>query len=468
MRSKTINPLVCVLLSIAASFLPLNSKVSEITEGENYAGIGRRMVEAAIKGEEGYQRLKKLCSIGPRMGGSDDMNEAIQYVKREMARMDLDRIRLRPVRVSRWERGGPAEVLLSENESGPGRRISAAALGGSVGTGEKGVRGKVVEVRSFEEMTAKAAGISGKIVFFNCPMKKGQADAEEAYREVSKFRKNGAVEASRLGAVAVAVRSLTTRCDDRPHTGIVRYREDAGKIPAVAVSCAAADELSDSLRRNPGTIMTMRLSCRRLPAAVSHNVMGEITGAEFPMAVITVAGHLDSWDLGSGAHDDGGGCMQALEVLSLIKRLGLRPKRTIRCVLFEDEENDSRGAVSYAEEAVLSGEAHLAAIESDLGVFAPRGFSVDGGGNVVERLQKWLPVLKSAGIEWVRSGRSGMPDVIYMDRALVRIGSVPDQQRYFDLHHSANDNIEAVDPGEMELGSAGLAILAYLISEEGL
>jgi Zn-dependent M28 family amino/carboxypeptidase len=246
------------------------------------------------------------------------------------------------------------------------------------------------------------------------------------------------------------------------------YNDTIPKIPAAALGNIDADFLSNELKKNPNLKINLKLNCRTLPNAQSFNVIGEITGTEFPDEIILVGGHFDSWDVGQGAHDNGAGCIQTLEVLDLLKRLDIKTKRTIRCVFFINEENGTRGAIEYANYADTSKQVHLAVLESDRGAFTPIGFYAETDSTeIISRLQSWLPVLEKANIEWVRKGGSGV-DVQKIKNARLHMGYVPDDQRYMDYHHSANDTFDAVHPREFELGAAAIAIMAYLLSEEGI
>jgi Zn-dependent M28 family amino/carboxypeptidase len=248
----------------------------------------------------------------------------------------------------------------------------------------------------------------------------------------------------------------------------VSYVDSLPKIPSAALGYLDADFLSNELKKNPNLKINVKLSCQSLPDAQSYNVIGEINGNEFPDEIILVGGHFDSWDVGDGAHDDGAGCIQTMEVLDLLKRLNIKPKRTIRCVFFINEENGSRGAIEYANYADTSKQTHLAVIESDRGAFTPIGFYVDTDSTeILNKLQSWMPILEKANIEWIRKGGSGV-DVQKIKNAKLQIGYIPDDQRYMDYHHSANDVFEEVHPREFELGTVAIAILAYLLSEEGL
>jgi carboxypeptidase Q len=273
--------------------------------------------------------------------------------------------------------------------------------------------------------------------------------------------------AAKYGGVAAIVRSVTTLPDNNPHTGAMYYVDTLPRVPGVALGYLDSDFLSEMLKKEPRLEITLKLNCRTYPDAQSYNIISEIRGREFPDEIILVGGHFDSWDLSCGAHDDGAGCIQSLEVLELFSKSGLTPKRTIRCVFFINEENGIKGALEYARYSDSLKLNHVAAIESDRGAFTPEGFSVDSDSLTIKKIEEWLPVLQRAGIEYVRKGGSGV-DVSQIKNVKAKIGYVPDNQRYMDVQHSANDNFESVHPREMELGSAAIAILVYLISEIGL
>lgn len=245
------------------------------------------------------------------------------------------------------------------------------------------------------------------------------------------------------------------------------YADSFPKIPAAAIGYLDSDFLTEQLKLNPNLLLKLKVNSKTLEDAQSFNVIGEIKGTEFPNEIIVVGGHFDSWDVACGAHDDGAGCIQSIEVLDLLKRLNFKPKRTVRCVLFINEENGSRGGIEYGKFAANSSEKHLAAIEADRGAFTPVGFYIDSDSLTINKISKWLPVLERASIEWIKKGGSGV-DVSKIKNAKALLGFVPDDQRYMDVHHSANDVFEEVHPREFELGSAAMAVMVYLLSEEGL
>ncbi len=341
-------------------------------------------------------------------------------------------------------------------------------MGGSIATPTEGITAEVIEVKTFAELEKRKAEAKGKIVFFSRALDQSKVNTFAGYGGAVDQRVSGAIEAAKYGAVGVVIRSITTKYDNVPHTGVMDYNDTIPKIPAAALGNIDADFLSDELKKNPHLKINLKLNCQTLPDAQSYNVIGEIKGTEFPDEIVLVGGHFDSWDVGCGAHDNGAGCIQTLEVLDLIKRLDIKPKRTIRCVFFINEENGVRGATEYANYSDTSKQTHLAVLESDRGAFTPIGFYAETDSTeILNRLQSWLPILEKANIEWVRKGGSGV-DVQKIKNAKLHMGYVPDDQRYMDFHHSANDVFDAVHPREFELGAAAIAIMAYLLSEEGL
>ena len=290
----------------------------------------------------------------------------------------------------------------------------------------------------------------------------------EAYGGAVDQRSRGAVESARAGGVAALVRSMTLRLDRVPHTGAMGYNDSLPKVPAAAVSSVDADSLSALLSRTPGLKIHMTLDCRTLPDAPSANVLGEITGTEKPDEIVVVSGHLDCWDKGQGANDDGSGCVQAIEALRLLKSAGLQPKRTIRAVMFTNEENGSRGGRDYPVEPARQHEHQVAVLESDRGSFAPRGFTVEGDAAIVQKARRWSPLFALFGAAEFTAGSGGTDISPTIKTGVPGFGLDVENQRYFDYHHSDNDTIETVNPRELELGAIAEALLCYLISEEGL
>jgi hypothetical protein len=423
-----------------------------------------------IEGQS-YEWLDYLCNqIGGRLSGSLNAERAVEWAKQELEELELDRVWLQPVLVPKWVRG-PKEFALIETEPGVTFNVPITALGGSVATPSVGLKAEVVEVQNFEDLERLGREvIEGKIVFFNRPMQADLINTFEAYGGCVNQRYDGARQASQYGAIGVIVRSMNLRLDDLPHTGAMSYGNQpvSQRIPAAAISTNAAEKLSNLMRIAPNLKFLFRQQCKQYDDVLSYNVIGEITGSEYPDEIITVGGHLDSWDIGDGAHDDGAGCVQSMEVLRLFKKLNYQPKRTIRVVLFMNEENGLRGGNKYAETAALKGETHIFALESDAGGFTPRGFSFDCSDIEFEQVMGWKPLFKPYLIHYFEKGGSGADIGPLKTKTNVLAGLRPDSQRYFDHHHAENDTFDAVNKRELELGAATLTSLIYLYDTHGL
>jgi len=434
----------------------------------DYLAITGKFISKSLTGLTGYKMLKELTKkIGPRLSGSPSASRAVKWAKEKLKRIGADSLWYQKMLVPHWVRGDSEKAILVSDKMDLGKQLNIASLGSSIGTDNDGLFEKVLEVHSFDELDSLKDLVDGKIVFFNTPFDQTLVNTFNAYSKAVQYRVYGASRAAKYGAAAVLVRSVTSLYDNVPHVGVMVYKDSVEKIPAAAISLEDADFLSDVLKIDPGAKIYLNLNCANLPEIPSYNVIGEIKGSEKPDEIILIGAHLDSWDKGEGAHDDGAGVVQALEVLYLFKNLGIHPKRTVRCVLYMNEENGSRGAKKYGEYADTSKERHIAAIESDRGGFTPRGFSVKTDSVSLAKMQSWLPVLQKSLIDWIRPGGTGA-DISKIKNAKALIGFVPDSQRYFELHHSAHDVLEAVNPRELELGTAAIATLTYLLSEEGL
>lgn len=429
----------------------------------------RKIYNVALGEGHAYKNLEFLCkNIGPRLSGSTGAQKAVDWTKQLMEDYGFDRVYLQEVMVPHWERGAKETAyIIKGNEK---IAVPIAALGGSIATSQSGMQARVLEVKNFDELKALGESrIKGNIIFFNRPFDPTFFDTFRAYGGAVDQRSQGAIEASRLGAIGVIVRSMTPIIDDNPHTGGMRYQEGVQKIPGAAISTRAAEKLSSLLKANNSIEFYFQQNCRTLPDAVSYNVVGEIKGSVQPESIITVGGHLDSWDLAEGAHDDGAGCMQSIEVLRIFKALKLKPRNTIRAVMFMNEENGLRGGTRYAELAKANKEIHLAALESDAGGFTPRGFSVEDAQPALAFFSKWETLLKPYKVGEFLAGGSGA-DIGPLKGAVpgvILIGYEPDSQRYFDIHHASNDVFENVNRRELELGAASMASLVYLIDRHG-
>lgn len=454
--------LIAMLIVCTATFGQTTVKDS------THRAVAKTLIDSALIHQKGYQILDELLQMGPRLSGSETSLKAIHWARAKMEALGFDHVFLQPVMVPHWVRGDTESLTIASHGALKGHSLAITALGGSVGTGADGILAEVIEVNTLQQLRELGERGEGKIIFLNGYWDQSEVQSFRAYGRAVTHRGLGAIEAGKIGALACLIRSVTSRYDNVPHTGSMRrYPENSRKVPGAALGQLDADFLSQQIAANPGLKLHLKLSCQTLPDVQSYNVIADLTGSEKPDEIVLVSGHFDSWDVGDGAHDDATGCIQALEVLDLFKRVGIQPKRTVRCVFYINEENGIRGALEYAAASKENGWYHIAAMESDRGAFTPRGFSVDADSSIINHMQQWLPYLKMASIEWIRKGGSGV-DVGQLKDAVSRIGYVPDGQRYFDYHHSANDVFEAVHPREFELGAAAMAILTYLISEEGL
>ncbi|MGD2295055.1 MAG: M20/M25/M40 family metallo-hydrolase [Candidatus Aminicenantes bacterium] len=460
--------LICLAAALLFSASPAALSFPENQEERPpYLDTAQKLLNKGLSEEGAYTILRKIVEVGPRLTGSPQAAAAVERMKQEMIDMGLDNVHLEPTRVQRWVRGPEEECRLVSTQFGT-IPLSAAAIGGSIGTPEPGISAQLLEVKSFNELKKLGDRAKGKIVFFNRPMDPTLLNTFAAYGGAADQRVNGAVEAAGAGAIAALVRSLTTRLDDFPHTGLMAYDPDVKKIPAACISTKAANILSDILKKDPSLYVYIKLTCRSLTPVISHNVIGQLTGIEKPEEIILVGGHLDSWDLSPGAHDDGAGCAHSLEALRLLKELGLKPKRTIRAVLFMDEEFGGTGGRDYAASSEREGEIHLAAIESDRGGFLPLGFGIGGDKQTFNNLKKWEYLFRSIGMYWMRRGGGGVDIAPLARGGTITMSLVPDSQRYFDVHHSGKDVITAVNPKELELGAVATALFSYVLAQEGI
>ncbi len=429
---------------------------------------------AALKHGDAYEWLRVLTKdIGPRLAGSPQAAAAVDFALQMFDTLGFDSVWLQACEVPHWVRGDKEVVRVVYSPSVGQFDIPALALGNSEGTGRQGLTAEVIEcygLENWESLTEE--DVRGKIVFFSKPMDDGNPNTFHAYGEAVGQRVFGASMAAKKGAVGVMVRSMTTLVDDIPHTGVMIYREETPtRIPAVAISTRAAEMLSGMLRRGERVEVYMQTTCRNLPPKTGYNVIGERRGSTYPDEIILVGGHLDSWDIGEGAHDDGAGCVQSLEVINLFNKLGYTPQRTLRVVWFANEENGMAGAIKYKEESDKNGEYHMAAIESDRGGFAPRGFTCEGDESVfVDKFRKvstWSGLFQPYGLSFQRGG-SGADIYRLANQKGLLCGLLPDTQRYFDYHHAKTDTFEAVNKRELQLGAAAMASFVYMLDQYGL
>ena len=461
------------MLQFKFSLLLILLSLSQILSAQSNedAFFLRQIYTKSLTEGQAYNWLTHLSTnIGGRLAGSPQAAAAVEYTKQMLDSLGLDSVWLEPCMVPHWIRGEKEIVRIINSRKLGSIELNALALGNSVGTGKRGITAEVIEVKSLEEVETLGAELSGKIVFFNRPMSSIPIRTFKAYGGAVDQRVYGPSKAAEYGAVGTIVRSITNNIDDIPHTGVTVYGEGISGIPAIAISTKAAELLSDLLKEETVN-MYMRNTSQNLPKVLSYSVVGEIRGSEKPEEIILVGGHLDSWDVGGGAHDDGAGCVHSMDVLNVLKKLNYKPKRTLRCVLFMNEENGLAGGRAYAKSSNEKKEFHLAAIESDAGGFTPRGFSCDALANIFnekyKKLTNWLPLLEPYGL-YLSKGGSGADISPLKSQGGLLIGFRPDSQRYFDYHHTATDNIDAVNKRELQLGVASIASLVFLIDKYGL
>ena len=430
----------------------------------------KEIYKSALTNAKCYPWLEHLSNtIGSRLSGSTGAEKAVLYTKAQLETLGLDKVYLQEVMVPKWVRG---EKEVGYVQVGKQKiNLPVCALGGSVATPKKGLSAAVIEVKSLEQLASLGeAKVKGKIVFFNRPMNPEFVETFKAYGSCVDQRSSGAREAGKLGALAVIVRSMNLRLDDLPHTGATNYGDVSleQRIPAAAISTNGAELLSKSLQANPNATFYLKQSCKTFDDVLSYNVVGEITGTEHPDRIMVVGGHLDSWDLGDGSHDDGTGCVQSMEVLNIFKSIGYKPKNTMRVVLFMNEENGVRGGKEYENQSSKNKENHIFALESDSGGFSPRGFSIDADEANFNKISSWATLFEPYLIHKFVKGNSGVDIGPLKSDNIVKVGLQPDSQRYFDYHHAANDTFDAVNKRELELGAATMAALMYLIDQNGI
>lgn len=456
-------------ISALIFFLIFASKSNSQTATQDSIML-KKLYTTALTDGMAYEWLDYLSNeIGGRLSGSIEAENAVKYTEAELKKLGLDKVWLQPVMVPKWTRGFK-EYAYIESLDGNKTIVNICALGGSVATPNLGIKAEVVEVQNFEDLAKLGKEkIEGKIVFYNRPMDPSLINTFEAYGGAANQRYSGAKEAAKYGAVGVIVRSLGLRMDDLPHAGAMSYGDlpESEWIPAAAISTNGAENLSSLLKLQPKLLFYFKQNCKNFDDVQSYNVIGEITGSTNPDEYMVVGGHLDSWDLADGAHDDGAGCAQSMEVVQLFKKLGYKPKHTIRVVLFMNEENGLRGGRKYAEEVKRKGEKHLFALESDAGGFTPRGFTIDSDEANLKLAKSWKSLFKPYYIHYIEKGYGGADIGPLRGNIDVLAGLRPDNQRYFDYHHAANDTFDAVNKRELELGAATMASLVYLFDMYG-
>lgn len=441
-----------------------------VNAGDTDSTVIKKIFDETLENGKAYNDLWFLCKKVPkRLSGSAGAEQAVDYTYKLMKNMGLDSVWLQECMVPHWERGAAEEAEMIVGKNSQTSRINICALGGSNGTTGNGVTAEVIEVNHFDELAVLGKKkIEGKIVLFNHPFDEKFVCTFNAYGEAVGYRWAGPHLAETYGAVGVLVRSMTNSLDTFPHTGVMRVDSLRAMIPSAAVSTKDAEKISELLESGTTVKVHMKMNCQWFPDAKSHNVIGEIRGSEHPERVIVFGGHLDAWDTGEGAHDDGAGCMQGIEVLRIYQALKIKPKNTIRCVLWMNEENGGRGAAAYFDYAKAKNVKHVAAIESDAGGFSPRGFSLDMKPEQKNKVRSWNALFLPYGVyDFSRDG--GGADIGPLkELGTPLLGLTPDSQRYFDYHHTEIDVYENVNRRELHLGAGAMAGLVYMIDKYGL
>lgn len=437
----------------------------------------RKIADEILTNGKAYSNLYELTKkIGGRLTGSPQMYKAEAWGLATLKKSGADKAWLQECMVPHWVRGGKDKAEARYNAALPGARntqmqrkeLDVLALGNSLGTGPRSVSAEVIRVNSFAELEAKKDEVKGKVVFYNYKFNDTYINTFLSYGDAGTYRGQGASRAAKYGALAVIVRSMSHSADNNPHTGSLRYDSTYPMIPAVAIGLRDADWLSERLEQRKVHV-SIKTNGQFLPDTIGHNVIGELTGTKFPDEIITIGGHLDSWDPGEGAHDDGAGIVQTIEVLRVFKALGYQPKHTIRFVLFANEENGLRGGTKYAQEAKAKNEKHIFALESDAGGFTPRDIGFQVSDAQFEKISKWKELFVPYSVTGFTRGGGGA-DIGTLNTLLGTplAGYLPDSQRYFDFHHTRNDVFEAVNKRELELGAINMAALIYLVDKYGL
>lgn len=426
----------------------------------------RRIANDILLNGKAYEDLRYLCKdIGPRLSGSLNAQKAVEATAKMLKDAGADTVYLQSCMVPHWVRGDKEQGVIHWGNNK--KSLNVCALGMSIGTPSDGIKAEIIEVANFDELRKLGKEkVKGKVVFFNYPMRPELISG--GYGDAVRYRGNGPIEAAKLGAVAVMIRSVTHALDEHPHTGTTRYDTAVKKIPAMACSTLDAEWLHNLLLKEKKVEMFMKMNCKQFPDALSYNVIGELKGTEFPEEIITAGGHLDSWDLAEGAHDDGAGCVQSIQIIRTLKALGIKPKRTIRVVMFMNEENGLAGALTYAELAEKNKEDHLFAIESDSGGFGVETLGLSGTPEQMIKVRSWLPLLRPYGIYDMPGGGGGADIGPLRKFGTFLCGVNPGTQRYFDYHHATNDVFEAVHKRELEMGAIGMTTIVYLVDKYGL
>ena len=421
---------------------------------KKYTATANRLIHTATNSPFGFKRLETLCdTFGPRFTGSANLENAIDWCMKEMKKDGFKNVHGEKVKVPRWVRGRESATLISPRH----RALPMMGLGGSVGTPKEGITAEVLVVKSFEDLKTKTEQAKGKIVLFNLPFTE--------YRETVIVRRLGAIEASKAGAVASLIRSVGPFSMQSPHTGNMAYKDEVKKIPHAALSLEDAEMLARMQTRGEKLKIQLKMEAHMLPDGYSRNVIADIPGVEHPEQIVIVSGHIDSWDVGQGAMDDGGGCVASWEAARLMLKLGLKPKRTIRVVLWTNEENGIRGAKEYAQRHANDLKNHVLAIESDSGVFNPSGYGFLGSGKGMETIQAVGKLLDPIKAGEIKKGCRGADVLKLITGGVPAMHLEVDREKYFWFHHTDADTIDKLNPAEFNLCVASMAVMAFTVAD---
>jgi len=447
-------PFRLFLLVFTTMLLTVAPAAAQQAEVAGYRQTADRIIAAALADSSAWNRLAFMAdSYGPRLSGSANLERAIDWMLAQMTGDGLDAVRGEPVMVPHWVRGAESATLVEPRETD----LPMLGLGGSIGTPAGGITAEVLVVSSFDELKARAPEAAGKIVLFDVPF--------TSYGSTVQYRVNGAVEAAKVGALASLIRSVGPVSLNTPHTGVMIYDPTVTPIPAAALTLEHAAMLHRMQARGQQVVVRLEMAARTLPDAESRNVVSELRGRESPEEVVVMGGHLDSWDVGQGAVDDGGGVVVAWEALRVLKRLGLIPRRTIRVVGWTNEENGGRGGDGYRDRHSDAVARHVLAIESDGGVFAPAGWGFTGGDSARATVQAVAALLESVGANQVRAQGGGADIGPIMQQGVPGLSHDVDGTRYFWVHHTDADTVDKLDPREMAMNVAAMAVMAYVIAD---
>jgi carboxypeptidase Q len=448
------HPALILLLTAALNAAPVYGRQARVDIARDYGATADRIMSAALADSSGFTRLTELVDrFGHRFSGSESLEQAIDWILAAMRRDGLHDVRGEPVQVPRWVRGAESLSLIAPRA----RDLPMLGLGGSIATPAEGLTADVLVVGSFTELEQRAAQARGRIVLFDVPFTN--------YGQTVQYRTQGAIAAARAGAIASLVRSVGPFSMQTPHTGAMSYADTAPRIPHAAITSEDALLLRRMQDRGERITVRLHMSARTLPDAQSRNVVAELRGREQPDEIIVIGGHIDSWDVGQGAMDDGGGSVAAWQAVHLLQRLGLRPRRTIRVVLWTNEENGLRGALAYRDRHRTEVDNHILAIESDAGVFKPLGFGFTGSDAAYGIVQQIGTLLARIGADDIQRGGGGADIGPLMELGVPGMGLNVEGTRYFWYHHTDADTIDKLDAREFNECVAALAVLAYVAAD---